>query len=394
MFNFGKPSYAQLGVEAARKPQGDSWARAEGDVDSNGGASQGKAPESFAGTSSNMSAESGRVQVPIGTVSESHKMPVAQALALLAFTAVNVAALVAIFWLALSLEGTERILVIALLGGGWLALLLFNVRMAGRPRRVIQRFLHAKSKTRLGRRLGRGQTVVVRGAVSLLHEELLSTEFHNVPPPLSPARSPPLPIWKFALVFQPTHAHMHPHSPARAHPQGLVLVESSLRSYYPGLRKADAWTEHVRQTRAVDFRITDGQTGMSAIVKAFHAAETGVATPLVHISTEVPLSTEDSPPSAGGAVGGEGGASAEEERKKRRKALSPQLMVCKGYIRAGQTITVMGVLTEEPGTHELLIQPMPQPRNIAKLLLFRGFIPFFFPTWASGLVISDQRDVA
>ncbi|CAI7892773.1 unnamed protein product [Closterium sp. NIES-54] len=356
MFNFGKPSYAQLGVEAARKPQGDSWARAEGDVDSNGGASQGKAPESFAGTSSNMSAESGRVQVPIGTVSESHKMPVAQALALLAFTAVNVAALVAIFWLALSLEGTERILVIALLGGGWLALLLFNVRMAGRPRRVIQRFLHAKSKTRLGRRLGRGQTVVVRGAVSLLHEELLSTEFHNVP--------------------------------------GLVLVESSLRSYYPGLRKADAWTEHVRQTRAVDFRITDGQTGMSAIVKAFHAAETGVATPLVHISTEVPLSTEDSPPSTGAAAGGEGGASAEEERKKRRKALSPQLMVCKGYIRAGQTITVMGVLTEEPGTHELLIQPMPQPRNIAKLLLFRGFIPFFFPTWASGLVISDQRDVA
>jgi len=52
---------------------------------------------------------------------------------------------------------------------------------AGRPRTVLQTFLHQKPPTRLGRRLAHGQTVVVRGAVSLLNEELLSTEFHSVP---------------------------------------------------------------------------------------------------------------------------------------------------------------------------------------------------------------------
>ena len=114
-------------------------------------------------------------------------------------------------------------------------------------------------------------------------------------------------------------------------PQGLVLVESSLRSNFPGLRTADAWTEHVRQTRAVDFRVTDSQTGMSAIVKAFQAAETGVATPLVHISTEVPLSTAApvATPARVVPAGSADGAQAGTPQAAAAPA-NLQLMVCKG----------------------------------------------------------------
>ena len=63
------------------------------------------------------------------------------------------------------------------------------------------------------------------------------------------------------------------------------------------------------------------------------------------------------------------------------------------YIRQGQVITVMGILVEEQGTHELIIQPLSKPRNISKFLPYKGFLPFFFPTWVSGLLISDQRDI-
>lgn len=54
----------------------------------------------------------------------------------------------------------------------------------------------------------------------------------------------------------------------------------------------------------------------------------------------------------------------------------------------------MGVLAEDPATHELLIEPLPAPHNVAKFLLFKHCLPFFFPTWANGLVISDQRDLS
>lgn len=119
--------------------------------------------------------------MPIGMVSNSQSMRNTQSLALGLFTAVNVLVLLALFALSILLAGWLRVLVVLVGGGAWLALLLFNLRLAGRPRRVLQTFLHQKPTTRLGRRLPHGQTVVVRGAVSLLNEELLSTEFHSVP---------------------------------------------------------------------------------------------------------------------------------------------------------------------------------------------------------------------
>ena len=120
-------------------------------------------------------------QVPIGMVSDTEEMRRMQLWALALFTVLNVVIFVSLLLVGLILTGIGRILLVTIGGGGWLALLLFNMRMASRPRRVIQSFLQTKAKTKLGRRLGKGQVVVVKGAVSLLHEELLSTEFHNVP---------------------------------------------------------------------------------------------------------------------------------------------------------------------------------------------------------------------
>ena len=114
-------------------------------------------------------------------VSDTEEMRRMQLWALALFTVLNVVIFVSLLLVGLILTGIGRILLVTIGGGGWLVLLLFNMRMASRPRRVIQSFLQTKAKTKLGRRLGKGQVVVVKGAVSLLHEELLSTEFHNVP---------------------------------------------------------------------------------------------------------------------------------------------------------------------------------------------------------------------
>lgn len=114
-------------------------------------------------------------------VSDSQDMRVWHVLALVAFSSAQIAIFLVISILALCLSGLVRAALIAIGGAAWLALLLFNVRLASKPRRVIQSFLNFKAKTRLSRDLKRGSTVVVKGAVSLLHEELLSTEFHNVP---------------------------------------------------------------------------------------------------------------------------------------------------------------------------------------------------------------------
>lgn len=120
-------------------------------------------------------------QVPIGMVADSSLMRRWQVAALVGFSAVQVALFMGICILGLVINGWGRVAIVALGGGVWLALLLFNMRMAGRPRPIIQSFLHAKKKSKLSPAVKKGSVVVVRGAVSLLHEELLSTEFHNVP---------------------------------------------------------------------------------------------------------------------------------------------------------------------------------------------------------------------
>ena len=119
------------------------------------------------------------------------------------------------------------------------------------------------------------------------------------------------------------------------------MVESSLRSFAQGHRRAEAWTEHVRQTRAVDFLLSDPTTGQTALVKAFGAAEAGVATPLVHMATEIPLSTATplaTTPRGPAAAGGDDVATADGDKQWARGGggrgatvqSGPELMVCKG----------------------------------------------------------------
>ena len=72
----------------------------------------------------------------------------------------------------------------------------------------------------------------------------------------------------------------------------------------------------------------------------------------------------------------------------------PPFSFTRRYIRQGQTVTVMGCLVEDQATHELSIQALQVPRNVSRFLVMRGFVPYFFPTWVTGLVISDQKDVA
>jgi len=112
-------------------------------------------------------------------------------------------------------------------------------------------------------------------------------------------------------------------------------------SYPAGARRAGAWTEHVRQTRAVDFRLTDPHTGMSAVVKAFAAAGSRprlAPCPYLHRGAPlyglprpppplwVPRVQQGGPPGRAEGDGRCGGSFAEA----RRAMAVPQLMVCKG----------------------------------------------------------------
>eukprot|EP00475_Leptophrys_vorax_P002792 TRINITY_DN11578_c0_g2_i1.p1 TRINITY_DN11578_c0_g2~~TRINITY_DN11578_c0_g2_i1.p1 ORF type:complete len:363 (+),score=-12.66 TRINITY_DN11578_c0_g2_i1:303-1391(+) len=297
-------------------------------------------------------AECGRVQAPIGLVPRSAGVQVYQIFAILLFATINLILVVLSLWGSLALYrviGLASLALVIVTSILVAALVAFNVRTAGSPRAVLERYLRCKRRTRLVRKMRPGQVVVVEGMVSLFEEELLSSKFHNV--------------------------------------LGLVLVETSLRSYFAGDSTRNRWVEHVRQTRAVDFRITDPSTGASAIVKAFDAAETGVATPLVHMSSEARLPT---PPTKGGdgKSGKDGKAWSQSPSGE-----AAQLTVCKGYIRQGQVVTVMGVVEEDSATGELVILPLSQPRNISKLLFFHYLVPYFFPTFASGLIISDERSL-
>lgn len=188
--------------------------------------------------------------------------------------------------------------------------------------------------------------------------------------------------------------------------QGFIVMNTSLQSYHS--RRAAAFyrrREHIRQTLAVDFQITDHLQD-SLVVCGRRAADKGKLAAFVAHSTVVAL------PSSKRIIGFLDATWLEQEQRflDEHPELQPaDLVISRGMILEGQTVSVMGLLRENQPLEEdgetirsspwstaqegMVLEPLPGPVNVARFLLFWGFFPVFFPTWVSGLLISDNQGV-
>ena len=96
-------------------------------------------------------------QTPIGTVPDTKVMRQRQMIALTMFATIHLAIVTVIVAFALLMPLIPRLVFVFVAGGLWLFALIFNLRMASRPRRVIQTFLQSKQKSQLGKEPAQGQ---------------------------------------------------------------------------------------------------------------------------------------------------------------------------------------------------------------------------------------------
>ncbi|GJP44947.1 hypothetical protein CLOM_g4345 [Closterium sp. NIES-68] len=188
--------------------------------------------------------------------------------------------------------------------------------------------------------------------------------------------------------------------------QGFIIMSTSLQSYHA--RRATAFyrrREHLRQTLAVDFRISDGN-GDSILVCGRRAADRGRLAAFVHHGTVVALASSKR------IIGFLDATWLEQEQQflETHPNLQPSdLVISRGMVTEGQTVSVMGLLREarpleEDGetirssvwstAHEgMVLEPLPVPVNVGEFFLCWGFFPVYFPTWVSGLLVSDNQGI-
>ncbi|CAI5983156.1 unnamed protein product [Closterium sp. NIES-65] len=194
----------------------------------------------------------------------------------------------------------------------------------------------------------------------------------------------------------PHHEHISP---------GFLIMSTSLQSYHS--RRATAFyrrREHLRQILAVDFRISDA-SGDSILVCGRRAADRGKLAAFVQHGTVVPLASSKR------IIGFLDTSWLEQEQQflETHPNLQPSdLVISRGMVTEGQTVSVMGLLREARPLEDdgetirsssvwstaqegLVLEPLCSPVNVGEFFLCWGFFPVYFPTWVSGLLISDNQ---
>ncbi|CAI6000381.1 unnamed protein product [Closterium sp. NIES-64] len=187
--------------------------------------------------------------------------------------------------------------------------------------------------------------------------------------------------------------------------QGFLIMSTSLQSYHS--RRATAFyrrREHLRQILAVDFRISDA-SGDSILVCGRRAADRGKLAAFVQHGTVVPLASSKR------IIGFLDTSWLEQEQQflETHPNLQPSdLVISRGMVTEGQTVSVMGLLREARPLEDdgetirsssvwstaqegLVLEPLCSPVNVGEFFLCWGFFPVYFPTWVSGLLISDNQ---
>ncbi|CAI5516069.1 unnamed protein product [Closterium sp. Naga37s-1] len=182
-------------------------------------------------------------------------------------------------------------------------------------------------------------------------------------------------------------------------------MSTSLQSYHA--RRATAFyrrREHLRQILAVDFRISD-DSGDSILVCGRRAADRGKLAAFVQHGTVVPLASSKR------IIGFLDTSWLEQEQQflETHPNLQPSdLVISRGMVTEGQTVSVMGLLREARPLEDdgetirsssvwstaqegLVLEPLCAPVNVGEFFLCWGFFPVYFPTWVSGLLVSDNQ---
>lgn len=229
-------------------------------------------------------------------------------------------------------------------------LLAFNVAMGTRPRLVVDELIRSSKRSIEGGAQAAGRVMIVKGLVSSLPggEGLLSSDVRET--------------------------------------LGCVLIETALRGCREGACHAGAckYVTQARATRAVDFRLTDRSSGATLVVEAARAAAEGAIDCRLPPSPHVPL-VEGQRVLGFDWTGRPEGVPPDPLRT---SADDVELAVVEKYIRTGQEVAVMGTLHGSPGSYRL--RPIRGPHNVSKFALYWGLLPYFFPTWVTGVVISDR----
>ncbi|CAI5514939.1 unnamed protein product [Closterium sp. Naga37s-1] len=203
---------------------------------------------------------------------------------------------------------------------------------------------------------------------------------------------------------------------------GFLIMSTSLQSYHS--RRATAFyrsREHLRQILAVDFRISDSN-GDSILVCGRRAADRGKLAAFVQHGTVVPLASSKR------IIGFLDTSWLEQEQQflETHPNLQPSdLVISRGtllvpiqptlsshlprrMVTEGQTVSVMGLLLEARPLEDdgetirsssvwstaqegLVLEPLGSPVNVGEFFLCWGFFPVYFPTWVSGLLVSDNQ---
>lgn len=225
----------------------------------------------------------------------------------------------------------------------FLVVFIFNLCLRRMRRMILQKYLSVKVKAKLSdlETLPHGVSVVVRGKVSSVNSQLVSSDLQHV--------------------------------------ERCLLVETCLQSQQAKGGRFLKCKQHVQQTRAVSFRITDEETGATAVVNASYATSQGLLVPILRMATAVPLT---------GNLNLHKWLGVQQAKVMQSVCDNAQLTLHEGYVCEGDVVTVVGLLNKAGNVS--VIEPMTQAKNVSKLLFFWNILPFYYPTWVSGLVISNE----
>lgn len=232
-----------------------------------------------------------------------------------------------------------------------LALLAFNLYFGTHPRLVVNALIHRSKQGIVEGTRGVGQVVTLKGFVSCVPgtKHLLSSEVRAV--------------------------------------SSCVLVETVVRGCREGCKQQSEANhgQRAQATRAVDFMLTDRVSGKTVLVQAADAAKEGAIT--CWLPRAPPLALREGQKVLGAdwcrLVGWETNPSGASTG-------SVELAALEKYIRPGQEVAVMGALHDGPSPGSYSLRPICGTHNLTLLPVFWSGLPYFFPTWVTGLVISDH----